>query len=127
MTAILVHRLELSGSRDLDLDADLLHWLAEHAGMGQSEIWLRHTRGLVGDLSGAFRMLDDLFPAARWTIGKRQAGASFAFGATLILPGTASPFTGYAVDPANALLAATLRAFAAIGARLAANDKEIAA
>ncbi len=49
MTEILVHRLELAGPIDLNLDADLLHWFALCVTGGQTQRWLDHTHGLVGN------------------------------------------------------------------------------
>lgn len=129
MTAILAHRLELAGARDHGLDADLLHWLAEDVGMGQSEIWLRHARGLVGDLSGAKRLVDGLFPGARWALSAHDRAASVVFYAALFPAGSTTIFDGSSGDAANALLAAIVRAFLAsaeIGP-FADNDRGVAA
>ena len=110
MTMILVHRLELAIGPDLALDADILHWLAEDVGMGQGDIWLRHTRNLTGDLGGAHRLRSDLFPNAAWHVGQNNAGAGRPITATLVPAGLLNIITGASADPANALLAAVIRA-----------------
>lgn len=127
MTSILVHRLEVSGPRDLALDADVAHWLAEDVGMGQTELWLRHTRGLVGDMSGALRLLEDLFPGARWAVGVGSEPGGEAAHAVVVY--SSATFVSSARHPANALIAATMRAFEA-GVQtipFAANDRGRAA
>lgn len=126
MTMILVHRLELAERVDLALDGDMLDWLADHVGMGRSDIWLRHARGMVGDLSGAERLVDDLFPGAYWAVGKAKDRTDAAEAHAVLIPvGAASPIVSSARWPANALIAATVRAYAAsaLSVPFAANDR----
>lgn len=115
MTAVLVHRLEMAGACDLALDADLLHWLAEDVGMGQTDRWLRHSYRIVGCMTGALRLVDDLFPNA--AIGWQTKGKGGDFTAMLIPVGAPAPFTAQAPVGANALLAASMRAWVYASAR----------
>jgi len=115
VSAVLTHRLEMAGACDLALDADLMHWLAEDVGMGQTDRWLRHSCRLVGCMTGALRLVDDLFPNA--AIAFQMKGRGAAFSALVIPVGAPAPFAGLAPCAANAVLAASLRAFAHASAR----------
>ncbi|WP_062223162.1 hypothetical protein [Aureimonas sp. D3] len=107
MTAALVHRLELAEGADLAIDHALLDWLADVVGLGRTPVWLVHVRCLTGDLSGAFGILDQVFPDADYTL-RRVAGDRHR--ATVQPAGATVAFAGEAREPANALLAAVLRA-----------------
>jgi hypothetical protein len=111
MLTILIARIELAGRCDMELDADLLGWLSTLPQIGKTEMWLRHSYGLVGNLTGAERLLQDLVPGAGWSLA---VGPATGARAVVAIPG---PFGlesrgGIAPVAANALLAATLRAHA---------------
>ncbi|KTR02069.1 hypothetical protein NS365_22580 [Aureimonas ureilytica] len=106
----LAHRLELAEGADLAIDHALLDWLADGVGLGHSPAWLVHVRSLTGDATGALGILDEVFPDAAYSL-VRGNGSTHRF--TLLPAGDGRPYTAEARHPANAVIAAVLRAFAA--------------
>ncbi len=115
---VLAHRVELSGAANVDLDEDIADWLGEVPGFqsddpakARTAIWVSFCGGFVGDLTATDRLLDALFPKARYQFDSGQRGAKLP-AAFVHVPGVVVPFAGIAPVRANALLSATLRAAA---------------
>ncbi|WAJ26886.1 hypothetical protein [Antarcticirhabdus aurantiaca] len=116
--SVLAHRVELSGAANADLDEDIADWLGEVPGFrsddpvkARTAIWVSFCGRFVGDLTATDRLLDALFPKARYQFDSGQRGAKLP-AAFVHVPGVLVPFAGIAPVRANALLAATLRAAA---------------
>ncbi|WP_246726776.1 hypothetical protein [Antarcticirhabdus aurantiaca] len=116
--SVLAERVELSGAANVDLDEDIADWLGEVPGFrsddpakARTAIWVSFCGRFVGDLTATDRLLDALFPKARYQFDSGQRGASLP-AAFVRVPGVVVPFAGIAPVRANALLAATLRAAA---------------
>ncbi|WP_182422012.1 hypothetical protein [Aureimonas sp. ME7] len=122
MTAILVARLQLTRGVDLALNADILQWMEVAVTNGKDQRWLQHTYGLTGHLTGALALADDLFPGLRWNIQAKRRGSASIYDAAVLAPGAAAPQVCRSGDAANALLGATLLAFAAVA--LPSTDRE---
>ncbi|KAB0681318.1 hypothetical protein [Aureimonas leprariae] len=129
MIRVLCSRLEIarSGQSTLNaaLETDLLRWLFAQPDFDSDDNLLRHSRGLVGNLTGAVDLQVNVLPDARLTFDSRFGGARIAMASLWTARGGERPFVGLAVDPANAVLVATLRAYTAhlLGAR-PANDND---
>ena len=115
---VLAERVELSGAANVDLDEDIADWLGEVPGFrsddpakARTAIWVSFCGRFVGDLTATDRLLDALFPKARYQFDSGQRGAKLP-AAFVHVPGVLVPFPGVAKVRANALLAATLRAAA---------------
>ncbi len=125
MTDLLGHRLELAAGADLAIDHALLDWLADGVGLGRTVRWLAHVRELTGDLGAAFRILEEVFPDASYSLTRGNGGLHNVM---LVPTGESRPFSAAGQHPANALFAAILRAHAALGlARPAASDWQVSA
>lgn len=110
-TAVLADRLEMGDEKNA-LNNRVLEWLATEAGIPVDETLLLCPLGVAGEMSGAIAIAKTIFPGLRWTIGTLREDPLLVH-ASVMPEGAGRTFDGEALDGANALLAALLRAFSA--------------
>lgn len=93
------------------LDCRILDVFMSTHGRHDREFFGRHGLGLVGNLTGALRLFEEVLPGLRWDVRNTFGGAPICTAVIDITNGRERPFVGVSSVAANAFLAAGIRAY----------------